>query len=73
MTPTLLKHRNNTDVAIEVKKIRIIKETGVLKLTVIWWNIGLCHAPFSMNLEQKIQIKIEDWPKWEHYFWRGKS
>jgi hypothetical protein len=37
----LYKHRNNTGVAIEVRKRFFVAETQQVKMKVRWWNIGL--------------------------------
>lgn len=68
MTP-LFKHKNNTDVAIEVIKMRYIPETAVFKIKVLWWNIGLCHAPWPMGLSQNIIVSKDKWRDWERYRW----
>jgi hypothetical protein len=65
----LRKHKDNTTVAIEILKSFYVKEKRLMKLKVRWWNIGKCHAPWSMLLEQRIEIPIDLWRDWEHYHW----
>lgn len=65
----LLKHVNNTDVAIEVVRLVSDDATETLSLTVLWWNIGKCHAPYPMGIKQTIFVPIADWHKWEPYEW----
>ncbi len=67
----LFKHKNNTDVAIEILKQFFVKEKKVYKLKVRWWNIGECHAPWCMHIDQRITVSLDDWKNWEHYEWRG--
>lgn len=63
----LLKHVNNTDVAIEVLKTFYVKEKQTYKLKVRWWNIGKCHEPWCMGITETIVIRKEDMPKWQVY------
>jgi len=40
------------------------EENDVWKLVVMWWNIGCCHTPYSMNIPDTIKIpdaNIVDW------------
>jgi hypothetical protein len=71
MNPTLYKHKNNTDVAFELLDKVFIKKIplneSVYKLNVIWWNIGYCHEPWCMNIDQEIEIKIDKWKDWQLY------
>lgn len=67
----LRKHINNTDVAIEILKSFTVPEKEILKLRVAWWNIGECHAPYPLGVEQKVEIKFADWPNWKPYVWLG--
>lgn len=55
----LYKHKNNTDVAFEVLKSFYVKEKGLWKLKVAWWNI--VHKPTPMIVFQKIQIPAKAW------------
>lgn len=64
----LYKHRNNTDVALEVLKSFYVKEKNLWKLKIRWWNIGKCHAPWCMQLTEQLEIPREDWrDNWEVY------
>lgn len=63
----LLKHANNTDVAIEVLKRFYVKETSVWKLKVRWWNIGTKHEPWCMNIEQRIELTEAARRDWKSY------
>lgn len=69
----LRKHVNNTDVAIEIVKIFYVREKRLFKLTVRWWNIRRCHAPYPLNIAQKLEIDVLKWKDWEPYEWPGKS
>lgn len=62
--PPLLRHRTSTDVAIQVLRKHYIQEKQLYKLKVRWWNIGKCHRPWDMGIEQKIVLsrkQIVDW------------
>ena len=65
----LRKHKNNTDVAMEIIKSFYVKEKDVYKLHVMWWNIGKCHKPWCMGITQKItiprQVLTEEWDYYE--------
>jgi hypothetical protein len=63
----LLKHPKMTDTAVEVLKSFFIKEKKAYSLRVRWWNIGRCHAPYSLNIEQRLTIPMEQWREWELY------
>jgi hypothetical protein len=63
----LYKHENCTDTAIEILKSFYVKEKQVYKWKVMWYNIGKCHAPWRMNIEQNITIKKSDVSNWKIY------
>lgn len=64
----LYKHLKNNDVAVEVIKSFYVKEKKALKMKVMWWNIGRCHEPWSMNITQRIEIPVDLWIKdWIKY------
>jgi len=64
----LWKHKNNTDVAIEIRKYFFIRSKALYELKVCWWNIGKYHNPYSMNIEQDIEITLISWlDDWDHY------
>lgn len=67
MYTQLLKHTNNTDVAIEILRQFYVPEKQVYKLKVCWWNIGNSHKPFSMGIVEKIVINKQDMPNWQVY------
>lgn len=46
----------NRDVAFEVHKAFYVKEKKLWKLTIGWWNIGNCHAPWPMGIPQKLEL-----------------
>jgi hypothetical protein len=52
----LYKHTRNTDVAFEIIKRIYIKEKDLYKMKVCWWNVGMCHEPWNMNVIQNISI-----------------
>jgi hypothetical protein len=67
----LLKHIDNQDVAIETLKSYFIKEKQEWSIKVRWWNVGVSHPPWCMNIEQKIRISKRDrLLKWKPYAWR---
>lgn len=85
MYPTLYKHRNNTDVAVEVVKMIKIPGKRYARIKVRWWNIGNCHAPYSMGLDpqwltdatikgnkdQRMKYPLPKWNyDWEIYTWK---
>jgi hypothetical protein len=53
---TLFKHPSNRDVAFEIERRFYVKEKGIWKLRVTWWNVGTCHAPWPMGLSQRIEL-----------------
>lgn len=63
----LLKHRNNTDVAIEILKSFYVKEKHLYKLKVRWWRVSKVNPPRSMGFEQKIEIPKDKMSEWEIY------
>lgn len=64
----LYKHVNNTDVAIQIIREFRVKETGIIKMKIMWWNIGDCHKPYPMLINQKIQVHFTDWVRnWKVY------
>lgn len=64
----LIKHINNTDVAVEVLKSFYVKEKRLMKIKVQWWNIGRHHAPWPMNITQRLSIPVDDWvANWKPY------
>lgn len=68
----LWKHVDMRDVAIEVIKEYYIPEKDAYALRIMWWNIGECHAPWSMAIGQRITIPAGDWgSKWLPYKYLG--
>lgn len=65
----LRKHKNNTDVAIEVLKCFFVREKRVFKIKVRWYDIGVCHPPRDMRFEQRLELTVEQWRDWQPYFW----
>jgi hypothetical protein len=63
----LRKHVNNTDVAIEILKSFYVREKGLYKLKVRWWNIGRCHPPWSLGIVEKIEIPKHQMREWHAY------
>jgi hypothetical protein len=64
----LYKHKNNIDVAVQVVKSFYVKEKGLYKMKVNWWNIGVCHAPYDMRITERVQIQKHTWlNEWELY------
>lgn len=62
----LYRHDNNKDVAFEVIYGKTTPSgDGYYELYVSWWNIGHCHKPWPMRLNQKIRIKQEDVCNWK--------
>jgi hypothetical protein len=61
----LYKHRKNTDIAFQIIKRFYVREKDLYKIKVCWWNVGLCHKPWCMNIIQTIKIPREtfysDW------------
>ncbi len=65
----LYRHRENRDVAIEVLKTFYVEHHKTWKLKVQWWNIGACHEPWPMGIEQKIEVTDDqrrDWVRMLH-------
>ena len=66
--PILYKHKNNTDVAVEIVKKFYIREKDMWSFKFAWWNIGESHAPWPMIIFQRFKIPAETWRKdWERY------
>jgi hypothetical protein len=64
----MYKHINNTSVAAEILRSFYVKEKGVWKFKVMWWNIGSKHEPWSMGITQRITVTKESWDKeWKRY------
>ena len=81
----LYKHKNNTDVAVEVVRMIKIPGKNYARIKVRWWNIGKCHAPWNLGLEtqwltdatirgnkdQRMKYPISKWKNdWEIYKWK---
>ena len=63
----LLKHDDNTDVAVEILKQFYVARTQTYKFKVRWWNIVPSHPPYCMWLEQTIRVAKKDMHKWKPY------
>jgi len=61
----LLKHINNTDVAIEL--LELTEDGDDYIMHVMWWNTGRTVPPWCMWLTQRIAIKKEDMINWEPF------
>lgn len=69
----LFKNIHNRDVAFEILEMWPDPDKKFYNLTVCWWNIGRSHAPFCMNIEQKLQIPVDKFksdyyimPQWQY-------
>jgi hypothetical protein len=70
----LLKHVNNTDVAIEVLKSFYIKEKQEYSLKVAWWRVSRVNPPRPMYITQRIRIPRKKLHKeWLPYEFIGKG
>ena len=64
------KHVNNNDVALEVLKRFYVTRKKVWKIEVRWWNIGVSHAPWCMNIIETITVDDRAWKlDWKPYVW----
>lgn len=63
----LLKHPNNTDVAMEVISQDLDPDTNKWSILVRWWNIGNCHAPWCMNLLQELTLTDSKLKEFKEY------
>lgn len=52
----LYRFKVNRDVAFEVIKAFYVPEKTLWKLKISWWNIGNCHDPWRMGVDQNIEI-----------------
>lgn len=52
----LYRHPNNRDVAFEIERKFYVKEKGVWKLKVTWWNVGTIHAPWPLGVSQRLEL-----------------
>jgi len=57
--PLLLKHKLMRDVAFQVLDMYYKPRLGKVTIGVIWWNIGDCHEPYSMNVVDDISVPPE--------------
>ena len=64
----LLKHINNTTVAMEILKQFYVPEKELYKLKVRWYTISSKRPPICMNIVQRIEIKKIDMPNWKPYY-----
>lgn len=69
----LRKHVNNTTVAIEVLRSFYVKEKRVWKLKVRWWNIGRCHPPYPLNIEQRIIVTADELNNWKPHSYQHEG
>ena len=60
----IYKHKNNTDVAINIVKSFYVKEKQRYNLKVRWINIG-SHPWQDMNIVQRINIQNKDLLDWK--------
>lgn len=44
-----------------------VREKSLWKLKVRWWNIGTRHSPFSMGIEQRIEVTRDGLRLWRPY------
>lgn len=63
----ILKHPNNTDVAMEVLKKFYIPEKDTWKIKVMWWNIGNAHPPWCMGITQKLVMTASKLKEFKYY------
>ena len=63
----MLKHINNNDVAIEIIRKFYVHEKQMYEFKVRWWNIGKCHTPYYMGIEQKIAVSKQEAANWVPY------
>jgi len=63
---TLYKHKNNTDVAIQVL-YEYRPHGDHQSFHVVWWNVVRPHKEFCYNYEETIKIKTEDILNWKYY------
>ncbi len=63
----LYKHKNNTDVAMEVLKKFYVKEKDVVKLKIRWWRVNRANdVLYNMNIVERFVIPRKVWLKdWE--------
>jgi hypothetical protein len=48
-----------------------VEEKQLWKLEVRWWNIGIVHPPWNMNIVETLSIPDTVWKnEWQHYQWR---
>lgn len=48
----LYKHKDNTDVAVEVLKFVKVSGKDYARIKVCWWNVVPSHPPYCMNFTQ---------------------
>jgi hypothetical protein len=70
---TLWKHTNNTDVAFQVLKSYYVREKDLWKLTVMWFNIGRCHEPWYMGINERVEIPGSRRGEWKRYEYPGRQ
>jgi hypothetical protein len=67
----LRKHVANTDVAIDILRLFYVEQKSLFKLRVRWYRI--LHPPTDMGFEQRIEIPLAEWSKWEPYTWQPQG
>ncbi len=63
----IYKHEDGTDIAFEILKKYKVRNKGIWKLRVGWWNIGRSHEPFRIYVESKLVLTEEQFRKWTPY------
>jgi len=63
----LLKHENNSTVAVEILKSFYVKEKQAYKWKVRWYGISSKYPPRDLKIEQRITILKKDASKWKPY------
>lgn len=69
----LRKHERMDSVAAEFLKTFKVPGKSIYKVKVRWWNIGRCHAPWNMGIEQNLVLTKEQLQEFRPYEWKGKS
>lgn len=60
------KHKNNTDVAIQVLQIDDREESDTIVIQALWWNIVSKNHPFAIE-DEFLSILKKNLKDWEEY------
>jgi hypothetical protein len=63
----LKKHELMNDVAAEFLKVFKVPRQDRFKVKIRWWNIGKCHEPWCMHIEQSMDLTGDQYRQFKPY------